>query len=507
MTAQSSTEIERTFEISEASPVPDLTGLAGIATVRQIADEALDATCYDTADFRLIRSRTTLRRRRGGRDAGWHLKLPLDGQAREEVTLALGRSTAVPEELRTLVLSRTRGAPLAPVVRLRTARSVRLLLDSAGNVLAELADDRVVGQTLGAVGRRVVWRELEVELVEGDQAALGAIGAHLLASGARVSARPSKLARTLEGLLPVTDRDRAHALPRRPTAAQVVHQHLLVQIDELVRCDPDVRRGAVDAVHKMRVATRRLRSALRTYRPLLEPATTSVLCAELKHLAAVLGEARDAEVLREHLLAVAADLPQDLIIGSALTDLEQHLGERCTAGMAMVNSELAGERYIAVLEALEGLAESPPWRQRAHRPAAGELRRAVGRAAGDLDRAAAAAKAAPTLVEREELLHDVRKTAKQARYVAESTLAVVGGEAARFARRAERIQAALGEHQDSGLVREQLAAFATGRPAGQDGFTLGVLYGGEQVRADRARIAYVQAWQVFSRPRTRRWLG
>ena len=497
---RSATEIERTFEFSPTGPVPDLLGVAGVTEVQVLPDELLDATYYDTADFRLVRARTTLRRRRGGRDAGWHLKLPLGGEAREEVTVPLGRSTVVPQELRTLVLSRTRSAPLRPVVRLRTERTVRLLLDSEGSVLAEFADDRVVGETLGADRRRIVWRELEVELVAGDTDLLDALGRHLVDAGARTSARPSKLARTLEGVLPAP----RPSLPRRPAAADAVAAHLREQLVELVSRDPGVRRDAPDAVHKMRVATRRLRSALTTYRPLLDRAVTAPLGAELKHLAAVLGEARDAEVLRDHLLGEIAALPTGLVADSTVAGIRRELEESYAAAHGRVLVELAGPRYLALLDSLEQLVDHGPWLERSQAPAAKELRRRVLRSVDRLDSAADTAEAAPTPEQRDELLHEVRKAAKQVRYAAESTVAVLGKDATTFARRVQRVQEALGDHQDRVVIRQRLQEL-TALP-GSGSFVFGVLYGLEQARAEQTQDAYAQAWQGFSAKRTRRWL-
>ena len=86
----SQVEVERTFRLpADDTPLPDLAGLTGVAEVRVLDDEDLDATYYDTADLRLAARGVTLRRRTGGRDAGWTLKLPLGDSARQEVSLPL----------------------------------------------------------------------------------------------------------------------------------------------------------------------------------------------------------------------------------------------------------------------------------------------------------------------------------------------------------------------------------------------------------------------------------
>ena len=69
-------EIERKFELGDASRPPDLVGIGGVDRVGEPVASELEATYYDTPDLRLARHGATLRRRTGGHDAGWHLKLP-----------------------------------------------------------------------------------------------------------------------------------------------------------------------------------------------------------------------------------------------------------------------------------------------------------------------------------------------------------------------------------------------------------------------------------------------
>ena len=145
-----------------------------------------------------------------------------------------------------------------------------------------------------------------------------------------------------------------------------------------------------------------------------------------------------------------------------------------------------------------------PWLERSQAPAAKELRRRVLRSVDRLDSAADTAEAAPTPEQRDELLHEVRKAAKQVRYAAESTVAVLGKDATTFARRVQRVQEALGDHQDRVVIRQRLQEL-TALP-GSGSFVFGVLYGLEQARAEQTQDAYAQAWQGFSAKRTRRWL-
>ena len=111
-------EVERKFDADPAMSLPDLTGEAG--SVGEATQSLLDATYFDTADARLARHHITLRRRTGGDDAGWHLKLPAGQDERTEVRLPLGRATrTVPAALVREVRAIVRERPLVPVATAR----------------------------------------------------------------------------------------------------------------------------------------------------------------------------------------------------------------------------------------------------------------------------------------------------------------------------------------------------------------------------------------------------
>ena len=107
-------EVEKKYAADESFELPPLAELvAGSAEGRAAAstrgapvaegeaeNQRLEATYFDTADLRLATAGLTLRRRTGGDDAGWHLKVPAGSGARSEVRLPLGRATrTVPEAL------------------------------------------------------------------------------------------------------------------------------------------------------------------------------------------------------------------------------------------------------------------------------------------------------------------------------------------------------------------------------------------------------------------------
>jgi CYTH domain len=164
-----------------------------VADISRPAGEHLEAEHYDTDDLRLIRAGTTLRRRRGGDDAGWHLKLPVGADTRREIPLPLGRGERqVPGELAGLVRVRTRGEPVKPVAQVTTNRQRLVLLGQAGQSLAEVAADDVSAQTLGDITTVFCWHGVEVELTGGDRELLAAADSCCaVAACARRKRRPS----------------------------------------------------------------------------------------------------------------------------------------------------------------------------------------------------------------------------------------------------------------------------------------------------------------------------
>jgi inorganic triphosphatase YgiF len=199
-------ETELKFEVSLDFVVPDLSGLADGVTVTEPELRLLAARYFDTRDLRLAEAGITLRRRTGGTDAGWHLKLPVGAGTRRELRVPLGdEATAVPPELRALVASWVEDHPLQVVAVLETRRTARNLVGADGQILAEVADDTVTGQIPSlrdSPAEPVAWREIEVELVSGGPQILAAARARLAAAGARPSSAASKLGRLLSAPRP-----------------------------------------------------------------------------------------------------------------------------------------------------------------------------------------------------------------------------------------------------------------------------------------------------------------
>jgi hypothetical protein len=209
-------EVERKYAVGTGFVMPDLSRAPAVAAVTSPRTYHLTAIYFDTPGFRLASARITLRRRTGGTDAGWHLKLPAEAGARREVHAPLGPGgEPVPEELSGLVAETVHGRPLRPIARLQTTRTVRRLTDAAGQVLAEVADDEVTGslpdQDAGATDSppdpttwrtATAWREVEIELANGPDGLLDEAGRFLLEAGARPSPSASKLRQLLDSVRP-----------------------------------------------------------------------------------------------------------------------------------------------------------------------------------------------------------------------------------------------------------------------------------------------------------------
>lgn len=495
-------EIERKYDVAEGATAPDLTAAVPGAVLGEEHDQQLVATYLDTEDRRLRAAQITLRHRTGGTDAGWHLKLPA-GPVRLEAH-ARGKAWPAdpPEELLSLARSVVRRAPLVAVAELRTARAVHPLVDERGRILLELVDDTVEAIRPGA--EAITWREWEVEVVAGDPSLLDAVEPLVLAAGATPSAAPSKVAR----VLPPPPAPEASRLDRKDTTAgEVLLAHLREHVAELVRRDPDVRRDEDDAVHRMRVATRRLRSALSTFRPLLDRERTDPLRDELRWLAGSLGGARDAEVLHARLVAMLAEQPDYLVLGPVRTKVDELLLGRYRRAHDGVLRDLDSERYLSLLDELDVLTTDPPFSARADEPAAKVLPRLVGRADRRLTSALERAAAAEG-TEQDHLLHEARKRAKRLRYACEAVAPAVGRPATRLAAAAESMQEVLGEHQDSVVTRGVLRELGAGSTrSGQNGFTFGRLHALEQARAEQGQDMWREAWEKASRRRLRRWLS
>ncbi|HEU5469162.1 MAG TPA: CYTH and CHAD domain-containing protein [Actinophytocola sp.] len=498
MKATTHTETERKYELGPDAKLPVLDGLPGVVATSDPSTEDLNAVYYDTDDLRLARAGLTLRRRTGGADAGWHLKVPAGRDTRDETRLPLGDSDEPPAELADLVTGYTRGARLVPVARLSTRRDRRQLLGPNG-VLAEVTDDLVTARSTGRPASLDTWREVEIELAgEAGTGLLDHAERRLGKAGIRRSKSSSKLLRVLD-LGP----DQAD---HPATAGEVVRHYLRAQADVLARNDLLVRKGTGDAVHQLRVAARKLRSALRVFGKIIDQDRTREVEAELRWLGRRLAPARDLEVQEERFRRAAGSLPPELLIGPVVARLTKYFGRAEADAGRKVLRTLRGERYLRLLTAVDELLADPPFTPAAGKPATKELPRHIRRAYRTVARRAERIRVLPPGPDRDTATHSMRKAAKRFRYAVEAVAPTIGKPAWRTRRHAKKLTKVLGEFQDSVMARPVLRELGVrAHLAGENGFTFGLLHGHEEAAAHRAEHDLWPTWRPTTTKKARAW--
>jgi CHAD domain-containing protein len=460
----------------------------------------LRTTYYDTADLRLARWGASLRHRPG---EGWTVKLP-EGQdgallVRAEHTFP-GDGRRPPAEALALVRPFVRTARLAPSARMRTLRRPVELRDPEGSRLAEVVDDEV--QVLD--GRRILarFRELEVELDEaGDTGLLERVVDRLLEAGAQAAEPTPKYLRALGG------RERALGpevvQPEVDAGASVetlLRHDLAGGTLRLFRHEAGVRTGEdPEAVHQARVATRRIRSTLRTFSKLLDEEWTDRLRADLKWLADLLGEVRDTDVLLERFSGHLAELPAaDAKAGRWL--LARLAGQRDHARRRLLGA-MASQKYVVLLDDLVAAAAAPALLPGADGPAAEVMPALVAKPWKKLRKEVRGAGDDPP----DHALHQIRIRAKRARYAAEAVEPVIGTPAGDFADAVADIQSVLGDHQDA-VVGEAWLRGAAGAGRRDAALVAGMLIAAERASAASTRDGWRQVWDAANRRKLRAWL-
>jgi CHAD domain-containing protein len=579
--------------------LPELSGILPGAQVHSLPDVALETTYYDTADLRLARHHLTLRFRRQtelvprlrrlddrSTTEVWTVKLPSSSDstvlARTEVTWpaegagvprsrrgsrrlrATGRGLQssdyefekVHPEAAHFVQAVALGRPLEPVAHLSSVRRRTELRTSDGRPLAEIDEDTITGRDLLATQERlfrhgdtpdVRFREVEVELAEGSALeVLATVVKRLEETGARRSPGKSKLARVLAG--GSAEVDLADLGPPAPEArgqelamSGVLREQARSCLDALVDHDPAIRLDDPDPehIHRSRVATRRLRTVLREFAPLVtygsdEPAAAggspteatnaaepwfATLLGELKWLGGILGSVRDSDVrlqsLEEHFAKLpAADAAAgELLLGAARDQ------RRCRHDE--LREAISTDRYLEVLRALDALASGPSARSPVpnelwvllSEPAATGMPvlahrqwRSVRKAVGRLGREPS-----------DDGLHRVRIQAKRLRYLAEVSVPVIRPAASRdaaatTAKAATALQDILGELHDAVVTEEWLRQTTSLTASSAEPSTViatalaaGQLIGGERETQRKSRAAWRVVWRKLDRKRLRAW--
>jgi CHAD domain-containing protein len=341
----------------------------------------------------------------------------------------------------------------------------------------------------------VRFHEVEFEIAEdADPKAVAKVLKRLRAAGARPDHNRSKVSRVLgEPAEAPPDVAPARGLGKRATVEDLARFCLANGVSRLVAHDPVVRRGDdPEGVHQARVATRRLRSDLRTLRPVLDPAWSEPLRDELRWIGELLGHVRDADVLAALLTKHADALRpgQHARATSLIRSIEDQRAQDREALLEAMNSP----RYPALLDRLVDGARAPHLRKgaddepaRVDRAAPELLRKPWRRLRREIQRLSARP--------RDPELHAVRKRAKQARYALESVAPVVGKPATRAAKRLATLQDTLGDHQDAVVAAAWIERTALASDEVDTAFVAGELAQAFAAEQQRQRERWPGQWK------------
>ncbi|MFT4126191.1 MAG: CYTH and CHAD domain-containing protein [Gordonia sp. (in: high G+C Gram-positive bacteria)] len=495
MPAAEQVEVELKFDVDAGIAAPDLRALPGVISATQPETFALDATYFDTEGLDLAGNKITLRRRTGGHDSGWHLKRPtgIPG-ARRELQVPFDEAPAeagVPAALRDPVLVYTRRHELAPVAVISTTRTITTLLGVDEIPLAEFAEDHVTARSLLPGGDTQQWSEWEFELLAGGTPRLlKAAHKQLIAAGGNEPSSSSKLARAI-GSTPTAHR--APELGKRPTALELVISDLTVQRTALITYDPEVRVDTYDAVHQMRVATRKFRSILTGFPTVLDSRRTAHINSELRLLARILGDARDSEVQLQMDADLLAGLDPSPALIAATTGAERAVHSRA---LRSAHAAMRSDRYFQLLDEIDQLLADAPPGPDADLAALTAADRAIAKRRKQIRKAQAHL---ATLTEGSEewveQVHDIRKTGKKLRYATEAAAPLNNKQHRRIGAAAKAIQSALGDWNDTQINRARLARLATAANdlTRSDVFLLGRIDALQEAAGLRALAAYRRA--------------
>lgn len=455
----------------------------------------LHTVYYDTPDFRLMRWACSLRYRRG---EGWTLKLPVldtasgDALARTEHVFA-GELDDVPAEALELATAFLRGAPVSRVAELRTLR-VKRDFRCDGTDIAEVVEDdvRVVDGT--QVAQR--FAQVEIELAK-DAApdALDAIASVLQNEGAGKPDPIPKNARALES----DGKPEIEIPPLRggSTICDVVRAAFGAPLRQFIHSDPLLRTSNdIEAVHKARVAIRKLRSHLHTFAPVLDEAWALDLRERLRWLQDALAPVRDADVFHKRMSTLSERLPHADIerAQELLATLDAHEKEEHDR----LRKSLHEPHYVDLLDELVNAAREPQFTHDPSDDATRCMPEIMQKVFKKTRKAVRKAGEQPS----DRALHRIRIKSKHLRYAAEAFADVVGQNAKRYASRVERLQEMLGEQHDGVVALQRLRAFEGSPPSRFAAGELAIMAVGA---GTDACAQWRPTWDKIAKKRNRFW--
>ena len=412
-----------------------------------------------------------------------------------------------PAEALAVLAGVLRHATLQRIVVLASTRKRLVLRNDQGADLGEIDDDVVT--VAKGTHKGLTFRQIELEFADGDSPAeptgyvVDAVVKKIRKAGARIE-HVQKFAKSV-GLDGPPSEEPSVRLGRRATVGDVIQWSIASGYERLLDHDYRLRLQPQDppvqAVHQARVATRRLRSDLKTFSPFLDPVWLRHTTAELKWLGNRLGQVRDADVLAQRLESAGTG------------ELRLRLAAQRRDYSAELAEAINGDRYMHLLERLHAGSNLPPLyvdplsqknsggRYRPDDPARDVLPVLVGRPWKRVKRRVRKAGSKPSDTQ----LHKIRIASKQLRYAAEAAEPVIGQAAGRTARRAKDLQTVLGDHHDAVAAKEWLQGVALDG-TGSAGFAAGQLACTTQREQQALRRRWRAEWSALATAKSTRWL-
>jgi CHAD domain-containing protein len=469
-------EQEDKFEVDSDWVMPQLTDLLQDGGRLDQEVRKLDNTYFDTPGAGLRLFGITLRRRVGGSETGWQLKVP-NGTARTELQSG-SRAKTLPSALADGVEGLLAGENLDPVATIVTTRTAYRLVNAHGDLVLEIADDQVESGPPDGESMLRSWREVEVELgPAGKKRDLKRARKLLQDAGASPSTSRTKLDRALA---PVLVEGEALAV-EAGTVGALVAVYLAAQCDVLASNDVGMRTGT-PAVHKTRVAARRVRSTLRIFDEVFDAEPAEELDNELQWYADILGQVRDRDILSGRLVKQIPELPPEQLRGPVEAEVTKTLDAEREVAVHRLDRAMRTARYKHLMQLLRAWRAAPPLTDTASEPGVAAIQY-VQKAKEKAE------KRLRNVDDDIEQLHRARKAFKRARYAAELA-EPADSQMKGVARGAEEMQTLLGEHQDAIVAANFLTKMsADGEVEAGSLFTYGILIANELNRATNIRAS------------------
>lgn len=450
-----------------------------------IAPRRFTSTYFDTADLLLASQGITLRRRVQNRKGLWQLKLPR-GVARLEVEEP-GGPLHPPGPILSLLTAALRGSEVTAMATIRTLRT-GIVVEEGERRIAEVVYDRAQVLQGGRISNR--FSEIEIELLEGDEADLKSIESALRQAGAWVGDQRPKAFRALN-LTPIKP-----GAQRRPTTELGQLQTALSeQFAQIVHCDPGTRMGTdPEFLHQHRVAIRRLRSLLWAAGGLLDPDWSRTLRTELEWIGDQMNPVRDLDVMIPYLKADLLTLEPDeqAELAGFIEGLEK---EQQAAGIEMIRA-LEDARYLSLLQILEEATRSLKVR-----PEGACFRDGAVKAFRRMRKAADSMQDPP----QDDQMHLVRRLAKKSRYSAEVLREVGGKPVANYLDALKDLQQVLGDLQDAAVAEERIRLHLQSVEELKAAFALGRMVELQAFKKQRCRRQFPDLWETVERAGRKAW--